>query len=218
MLGPNLSGMRFEEIIAGYMCSPYFPVDFHELPSQRLLTSIDDGTRLIWLPDGSGPVIGDQATAAPLGSLVVDALHSEFHPRDGTLIYRLTAGGRSLAFATDIEFIAGDDRQHNQAEKRYLSFIQGVDVLVHDAQYSEDDYSGTVAAPTRGYGHSTSTMAARVARAAGVGRLILFHHDPGYSDTDIDVLEQEARQIFPATTAAREGAEILLDVPLDRQI
>ena len=217
LLGPDLAGMRFEEIIAGYMRSPYFPVDFRELPSQRLLTSIDDGTRLIWLPDAYDPIIGDEATTAPLSSLVVDALHSEFHPRDGTLIYRLRAEGRSLAFATDIEFVAGEERQPNQAEQRYLSFIRGVDVLVHDAQYSEDDYTGTVTAPTRGYGHSTSVMAARVAKAVGAGRLILFHHDPGYSDTDIDVLEQEARQVFPATTAAREGAEILLDAPIDGQ-
>ena len=218
LLGPDLAGMQFEEIIAGYMRSPYFPVDFRDLPSKRLLTTIGDGARLIWLPDAPDPIIGDEATTVPLGSLVVDALHSEFHPRDGTLIYRLRAEGRSLAFATDIEFVAGEESQRNQAEEKYLSFIRGVDVLVHDAQYSEDDYTGTVAAPTRGYGHSTSVMAARVAKAADVGRLILFHHDPGYSDTDIDLLEQEARQVFPDTTAAREGAEILLDVSIDRQI
>jgi ribonuclease BN (tRNA processing enzyme) len=210
--------MRFEEIIAGYMRSPYFPVDFRELPSQRLLTSIGDNARLIWSPEAHDPIIRDQTATAPLGSLVIDTLHSEFHPREGTLLYRIKVEGQSLAFATDIEFMAGEDRRYNQAEQRYLSFIRGVDVLVHDAQYSENDYTGAVAAPTRGYGHSTPIMAARVARAAGVGRLILFHHDPSYSDVDLQLLEQEARQVFPATTAAREGAEILLDAPIDRQI
>jgi len=210
MLGPDLSGMRFQEIIAGYMRSPYFPIDFWELPSQRILTSIGDGARLVWLPDARDPVIWSHEGPVPAGSLVVDAFHSQFHPREGTLIYRISAGGRSVAFATDVEFETGEERPDNQAKQRYLRFIQGVDVLIHDAQYSEGDYSGAEA-PTRGFGHSTSLMAAHVACKAEVGKLILFHHDPGYADSDIHLLEQEARQIFPATTAAREGAEIFLD-------
>jgi len=217
MLGPDLAGMRFQDIIAGYMRSPYFPVDFWELPSQRFLTSIGDGMRLVWAPDANGPVIWDNAGSPPQSSLLVDVLHSQLHPREGTLIYRVTADRQSLAFATDIE-ISALEEQCGQAEQRYLSFIQGVDVLVHDAQYNEDDYAGVRAAPTRGYGHSTSIMAARVARQAGVGRLILFHHDPNYADADIYQLEQAARQVFPLTVAAREGAEIFLDAPIARQI
>jgi len=217
MLGPDLSGMRFQEIIAGYMRSPYFPIDFWELPSQRILTSIGDGARLVWLPDARDPVIWSHEGPVPAGSLVVDAFHSQFHPREGTLIYRISAGGRSVAFATDVEFETGEERPDNQAKQRYLRFIQGVDVLIHDAQYSEGDYSGAEA-PTRGFGHSTSLMAAHVACKAEVGKLILFHHDPGYADSDIHLLEQEARQIFPATTAAREGTEILLDAPGAGQI
>jgi ribonuclease BN (tRNA processing enzyme) len=218
MLGPDFSTMRFEEIVSGYMRSPYFPVDFAELPSERILTSIGDSTRLVWTPDATGPVIWNQPASPPPDSLWVDVLYSQFHPREGSLIYRVSAGNRSLAFATDIEISVFEDHLANQAEQRYLRFIQGVDVLVHDAQYSEDDYTGVEAAPTRGYGHSTPVMAARVARKAGVERLILFHHDPGYADADIHRLEQAARQVFPATTAAREGAEIFLDASVARQI
>jgi hypothetical protein len=210
--------MRFEEIIAGYMRSPYFPIDFRDLPSQRILTSIGDGARLVWLPDARDPIIWSHGGPLPTGSLVVDAFHSQFHPREGTLIYRISAGGRSIAFATDIELEASEERLDNQAKQRFFSFIRGVDVLIHDAQYSEDDYSGTEAAPTRGFGHSTSRMAAQAARRAEVGQLILFHHDPGYADSDIHLLEQAARRIFPATTAAREGIEIFLDAPLASHI
>jgi hypothetical protein len=210
--------MRFQEIVSGYMRSPYFPVDFAELPSERLLTSIGDGTRLVWTPEATGPVIWNQPVSPPPDSLWVDVLYSRFHPREGSLIYRVSAGNRSLVFATDIEISVFEDRPVSQAEQRYLRFIQGVDVLVHDAQYSEDHYTGIEAAPTRGYGHSTPVMAARVARKAGVERLILFHHDPSYADTDIHRLEQAARQVFPATTAAREGTEIFLDAPIARQI
>jgi|GEM_PF-33180 phosphoribosyl 1,2-cyclic phosphodiesterase len=217
LLGPDLAGMRFEEIVAGYMRSPYFPVDFRELPSERRLTSIGDGTRLVWMAEANGPVVWDEAVTPPPDSLVVDVLHSRLHPREGTLVYRISAGGQTMVFATDIEIVEIEE-QGGEAEQRYLRFIHGVDVLVHDAQYSEDDYAGVETAPTRGFGHSTPVMAARVARKASVGRLILFHHDPGYADADIFALEQAARQVFPATVAAREGGEIFLDAPLARQI
>jgi ribonuclease BN (tRNA processing enzyme) len=218
MFGPDFPTMRFEEIVSGYMRSPYFPVNFAELPSERILTSIGDGTRLVWTPGATGPMIWNQPISPPSDSLCVDVLYSQFHPREGSLIYRVSAGNRSLAFATDIEISVFEDHPTNQAEQRYLRFIQGVDVLVHDAQYSEDDYTGVEATPTRGYGHSTPVMAARVARKAGVERLILFHHDPGYADADIHRLEESARQVFPATTSAREGAEIFLDASIARQI
>jgi len=56
-----------------------------------------------------------------------------------------------------------------------------------------------------------AAMAARVALAAEVDRLILFHHDPNYPDADVLALEHAARQLFPRTWAAREGGEIWLD-------
>ena len=218
MLGPDLSGMSFRDIVAGYMRSPYFPVDFGELPSQRTLTSIGDGMRLVWMPEAEGPAIWEQSATPPEGSLAVDVLYSKFHPRGGSLIYRVIAGSRSLVFATDIEIVAPGEESENQALQSYLHFIRGADVLVHDAQYSEEDYTGVEGAPTRGYGHSTALMAARVAQKAGVERLILFHHHPSYPDADIHLLEEAAREVFPATTAAREGAEIFLDASMARQI
>lgn len=205
LLGPDLAGMRFGEIIAGYMRSPYFPVDFRELPSRRRLRSIRDGARLVWAADADGPVVWKPRRAAPHDALVVDVLHSRLHPRDGTLVYRVSAGGASLVFATDVEIGANG----SAAEQRLVRFASGADILIHDAQYSEDDYDGVIS--HRGFGHSTPTMAARVARAAGVRELILFHHDPGYDDTDVDALEQAARGAFPAVRAAREGLEICLD-------
>lgn len=205
LLGPDLAGLRFSEIIAGYMRSPYFPVDFRELPSRREMCSIGDGARLVWTADASGPVLWKPHRTVPPGSLVVDVLHSRLHPRDGTLVYRASAGGANLVFATDVEI----GETGSTAEQRLVRFAAGADVLIHDAQYSEDDYGGTVS--HRGFGHSTPGMAARVACAAGVGRLVLFHHDPGYADANVDALEGTAHASFPSVIAAREGLEICLD-------
>jgi hypothetical protein len=57
-----------------------------------------------------------------------------------------------------------------------------------------------------GWGHSTFEAAVELARAAGVGRLALFHHDPRRSDDEVAEIEARARDLFPGTVAAREGA------------
>lgn len=212
MLGPNLAGMRFADIIAGYMRSPYFPVDFRELPSRRVLRGIADGARLVWTREAHGPAIWRARHTMPADALVVDVLHSNLHPRDGTLVYRVSAGGHSLVFATDVEI----GECGSAAEQRLVRFAAGTDVLIHDAQYSEEDYGGAVS--HRGFGHSTPLMAARVARAAGAGKLILFHHDPGYADGDVDALEDGVKATFPSVAAAREGLEICLDGNASRHV
>jgi len=64
--------------------------------------------------------------------------------------------------------------------------------------------------PTQGWGHSTPDMAATVARMAGVGQLVLFHHDPGHSDEVLAEMEASARGAFPNTILAREGMTLVL--------
>ncbi|HET8851556.1 MAG TPA: hypothetical protein VFN02_03455, partial [Ktedonobacteraceae bacterium] len=60
----------------------------------------------------------------------------------------------------------------------------------------------------RGFGHSTVKIATDVALAAGVRRLILFHHEPTYDDNKLDRMEAEARASFANTYSACEGMEI----------
>lgn len=204
LFGPDLAGIRFADIVSGYMRTPYFPVDFHDLPSTRHLQSIGDGSRLAWSSRGI-PRLHGANDILPAESLVVDVLHSTLHPREGTLLYRFSAGGESLVFATDVEVGTRD----GAGEQRFLGFARGANVLVHDAQYSEADYSG--ANPHRGYGHSTPAMAAQIARDAGVDKLVLFHHDPSYADADIWAQQDAACMVFPRTQVAHEGLEILMD-------
>lgn len=212
LAGPDLAGLRFEEILAGYMRSPYFPVDFYDLPARRHLRSLHDGARLVWTTDANEPALWDTSRPIPPDALVVDALHTAIHPRDGTIIYRISAGERSVVFATDVE--AGN--RHDTAGRQFIRFARGADLLIHDAQYSEDDYSGPT--PHRGYGHSTPVMAAKVAQAAEVGQLILFHHDPTYTDAEVQAVEHAARAFFPQVSSAREGIEIYLDAPASRHV
>ena len=80
----------------------------------------------------------------------------------------------------------------------------GVDLLIHDAQYSNEEYANCV-----GWGHSTVQQAMTFAALAAAKHLVLFYHDPTHTDEDLDRLTAEAiavaRPSFPVTTGA-EGA------------
>jgi ribonuclease BN (tRNA processing enzyme) len=108
-------------------------------------------------------------------------------------------------YATDTEGYVGMDR-------KLVAFARDADVLIHDAQYSDEHYGGQLAGfpSTQGYGHSTVTMAAEVAAAAETGELILFHHDPAYTDDMVAAQEAAAQKLFPDSRAAHEGLEIKL--------
>lgn len=125
------------------------------------------------------------------------------HP-DGVLAYRIEAGGRAVVYATDTEHGAALD-------PRLLDLAGGADLLIHDAQYTTDEYEGRAGPPRRGFGHSTWGQAVDVAREAGVRRLALFHHDPNRDDAGVERIEAEAEARLPGRVgAAREGEVIAL--------
>jgi ribonuclease Z len=82
---------------------------------------------------------------------------------------------------------------------KLASYVGGVDLLYHEATFGDENE--VLAART---GHSTARHAATVARDAGVGKLILGHFSARYKSPA--TLEEEARQVFPATEAASEGS------------
>jgi phosphoribosyl 1,2-cyclic phosphodiesterase len=122
------------------------------------------------------------------------------HP-DAVFAYRVEHGGHSVVYATDTEHYACVD-------PRLVALARGADVLVYDAQYLPEEYAGKV-----GWGHSTYEAGAALARAAGVRKLVLFHHDPARSDEDVACIEARARAEFDDVVAAREGMTLVLGEP-----
>jgi phosphoribosyl 1,2-cyclic phosphodiesterase len=118
------------------------------------------------------------------------------HP-GGVYAYRIEHGARSVVYATDTEHYACVD-----PTLRVLA--QGADVLVYDAQYTPDEYQSKV-----GWGHSTYVAGVELAKSAGVGELVLFHHDPQRTDEGVAGIEQAAAALFPHSVAAREGMVIV---------
>jgi phosphoribosyl 1,2-cyclic phosphodiesterase/CheY-like chemotaxis protein len=135
-----------------------------------------------------------------------------------TVAYRLSADGITIAYVTDHEPFWWErttrlpHRFVHPGEERHLAFVDGADVLIHDAQYADNEY-----AAKRGWGHSTVEYAVDLAVRAGVKRLILFHHDPTHSDAWIRRQLARARRRAAAQhavldiLAAAEGDEIMID-------
>jgi phosphoribosyl 1,2-cyclic phosphodiesterase len=141
------------------MDPPYFPVEFSVLKAH-----FDFGSS-----DGEEMTIGSaHVVPIPLS-----------HPNGG-YGFRIVEAGKAFVFLTDNEL--GYSHPGALREEDYLEAAQGADLLLHDAQYSDEEY----ASRTRGWGHSTYARAADFAARAGVKRLGTFHHDPDHDDREID--------------------------------
>jgi phosphoribosyl 1,2-cyclic phosphodiesterase len=189
----------FRESLAKSMHSPLFPVEFDDLPSLREVNNVKEG-EVILLRNGN-PVpelqnVFRPTTEFPEDAVKIYAYQSYAHPCDGVLVYRVEFRSKKLVFATDIE-------GYKVADTRLVNFAKNVDLLVHDAQYTNEEYL-----MAQGYGHSTMDMAAEVAAAANVKKLALFHHDPKHNDDKLDEIHSYTKGLFPNTIMAIENAEI----------
>ncbi len=194
---PRLAGRDVEELVTPLMSPPYFPVDIRRLPSRRVFHTLAGAEQVIFRAESQEPVLeAEQPEGHPDEVRVVARLTSS-HPLNGAAIYRIEYAGKRLVFATDVEW-------RERCDPAFLAFVEEADVLIHDAQYTPDEYRET----KQGFGHSSITMATEVAAAAHVGQLVLFHHEPTYDDAKLDALQEEARAHFASTRSAYEGMEI----------
>src|SRR6185295_7618101 len=102
----------------------------------------------------------------------------------------ISAGGSTVAYVTDHEPYwnnPGSIFQH-PGDQRHIEFLKDADLVIHDAQYNEEEYR-----TKRGWGHSTIEYATDIAMTAGARRLALFHHDPTHDDETIFAFEQHAQ-------------------------
>jgi ribonuclease Z len=118
---------------------------------------------------------------------------------DGNIIYRnedFTLPPRpslSYAYCTDTAYNENLVRQ-----------IHGVDLLYHEATFMEEEKDKAIETL-----HSTTTDAARIAKAASVKKLIIGHFSARYRELN-PVLE-EVQSVFPSTSLAIEGETFELE-------
>jgi len=181
--GPE-DGRTLAEAFTGFMRPPYFPVTVDQLPGEILFHDFDDDVVEV----GTARV-----TARPVAHV------------GSTNGYRIDWAGHSVAYLSDHQQPAsGLDTVTDDV----LALCGGVDLLVHDAQYTAEEFAGKC-----DWGHCTVEYAVSVARRSEAQRLVLFHHDPVHDDDFIDCLLATARRLAGPdleVLAAYEGLTISL--------
>jgi phosphoribosyl 1,2-cyclic phosphodiesterase len=192
ILGPGGGYATLEQSICDQMRSPYYPIPMHAMAAHIRFVELSAGS-VFELP-------GATVEASVLN-----------HP-GRSLGYRLSAEGRVLVYATDNEpFGTSLVTQHLVEPPPLLHLMQHADLLIHDAQYTPEEYP-----PHLGWGHSTYVHALQIARKAEVKQLVLYHHDPSHSDAVIDCIVATSqtwikrRRLSLTCLAAAEGIQLRL--------
>jgi len=117
-----------------------------------------------------------------------------------------------MAYVTDNELGPGGQYDVAASWRRdFVTFLKGVDLLIHDAMYTPKELE-----QHRGWGHSTYEEALTLAHDAGVKKLVLFHHEPEHGDKEMDGLVAAARKFVKTrggsleVDAAQEGMKVTL--------
>lgn len=204
MFGPRDFGESLEESLARAMRAPTFPVSLNDLKSLRLVSNFADESQVIIIEQETGCSLENVHRAGQNihpDAVQIHMLRSYTHP-SGVNIYRISWRGKKLVYATDTESYVGGD-------SRLIAFARSADLLIHDAQYTDDEYVITTWAK-QGWGHSTHSMALAACKQANVKRLAFYHHDPLHSDEQLLKIERECRQEFPNAFMAQEGLTVIL--------
>jgi CheY-like chemotaxis protein/phosphoribosyl 1,2-cyclic phosphodiesterase len=179
LYAPGGLGERLEAVLSAQMQHPYFPVTLKQLSATIRYSDLVEG-------------------ALTVGGVRVVAQYLN-HPAL-TLGYRLEADGAAVVYAVDHEphmrdrpdggGIASADATALHAEDaRHVAFLEGADLVIHDAQYTASEYPEKV-----NWGHSPAETAVDYALAAHARRLALTHHDPLRDDDAVDQLVEVCRE------------------------
>lgn len=183
--GPGEGDESLGESFARFMTPPFFPIETGHLPAT---ITFDDAL------DCEFELAGAEIMARPV-------------PHTGTTAgFRVTRNGVSVAYVPDHQEPVG---RPTEVAPSVLELCAGADVLIHDAQYTPDEF-----AMKADWGHSTPQYAVEVARQAGVKHLVLFHHDPAHDDDMVDDIADQMNELAANdpfdVIAAAEGLKLTL--------
>ena len=185
--GPPSPVANLRDRILRSFSPPLFPLDFRDIPARITFHDLPQP----WSADGI--------------SLTADFV---LHPGP-TLGFRIDTGRSTVVYLPDHEpalaGIAGKTTDWISGG----TLCRGADVLLHDAQYFEEEYEARI-----GWGHSSVADAVAFARAVGARRLLLSHHEPLHTDGALERLEARARSLGGEnddwSELAREGMVVEL--------
>jgi phosphoribosyl 1,2-cyclic phosphodiesterase len=183
--GPAQTPSGLHASLSRYLSPPLFPVHLSEVPCKLVLHDVPCG-------------------AVRVGEFTIE---SDFISHPGpTVGYRITSPSGTVAYMPDHEPALGGDLATVSPE--WISgfqLLRDVDLLIHDSQYTEEEYPNHV-----GWGHSSIHHVITLAKRAGVKQLLPFHHDPSHTDVFLDSLFIPLNTPELRVIAAGEGTTITI--------
>jgi ribonuclease BN (tRNA processing enzyme) len=190
--GPASNTFSLTKGLSRYLSPPLFPVFMRDMQSDPIFHAIARGDFEIGeFRISSAPVV-------------------HYDPTLGFRVESSSASGPKMAYLPDHEPALGvEDFPMSGEWTSGYSLAAGADLLIHDAQYTREEYQSRV-----GWGHSSIPDAYTFAAMTGVKQLVPFHHDPGHSDTDLDHMFRQqlhTKRLPFIVTPGAEGMTFELD-------
>ena len=200
LFGPKGFGEELCCVLERSMVPPNFPIDLYSSSAVKNITTIHENNIILLDAKQRAPKLMNRFHDIPrIGetSILIRIMKEYSHPANGVFVYRIEYRNKSVVFCTDVEgYMFGNSK--------LIQFAKEADLLIHDAQYSAEQYTG-LPTPKQGYGHSIPEMAIEVARKADVRNLALTHHDPTSTDGQLRRNQTKYRRRFSNLFYCREG-------------
>jgi CheY-like chemotaxis protein/phosphoribosyl 1,2-cyclic phosphodiesterase len=173
--GPAHADINIRGVVSAQMDGVFFPVTVREFSASIAYRDLSEGE-------------------CEIGGVKVRTMLLS-HPGN-CLGYRLQHGGRSVCYVTDNELFFPDTEFYSEEYvERLADFVRGADALITDCTYLDEEYPRKI-----GFGHSSVSQVADLARRAQPKVLYLFHHDPDHTDVAIDTKVAQMRELVGAGT------------------
>lgn len=180
-VAPN--GATMKQRLSDQMLHPNFPIPLQGMRSELKFYDLHPGDVI------------------KLDDIEIQTAHLN-HPSEA-LGYRVTWQGHTVVYCTDTEHYP------DRLDENVLRLAENADIFIYDATYTDEEYHHPKT-PKVGWGHSTWQEGVKVAHAAGVKQLVIFHHDPAHDDAFLSEVESQVKAEFPKGFLAREGMVLSL--------
>ena len=188
--------------LAGLLFGKSFPLDLGDIAGNLNIIDLNESEAIILRHNMPPTVKRVEGDIKPEGDDVIITYYRSYaHPQEGVLIYKISYKDKVLVYATDKESYEGGD-------KKLVNFARNCNILIHDAQYTTEDYMDSFA-PKQGYGHSTFEMAVECKKQSNAEKLVFFHFDPSYDDNKLNGIKEHYKA-DESIILAYEGLEIEL--------
>jgi phosphoribosyl 1,2-cyclic phosphodiesterase len=177
--GATALGKNLESVLRGQFASDYFPVQLQEMMSTRHFKPLDEN---------------------PIKIGAIEMGWQYVHHPGAAVGFRFNAGGKSICYITDNEFLKGFRGSpmslHSSDElllsySSLLDFVRNADVLISEAQYPDDEYEQKV-----GWGHTRLSNACLLCVLGNVKRWVVTHHDPAHDDAFLNRKLERTKEIL----------------------